>query len=53
MKNQIIKYMEKQKTVITIQVNTTEKQKLQDYASKHDLTVSQIIRKLIKDLKTN
>lgn len=36
-------------TVITIRVDEIEKQLLQEYAEDNDLTVSQIIRKLIKD----
>lgn len=35
--------------VITLRVDEIEKQLLQEYAEDNDLTVSQIIRKLIKD----
>lgn len=36
-------------TVITVRVDEIEKQLLQEYAEDNDLTVSQIIRKLIKE----
>lgn len=35
--------------VITLRIDEIEKQLLQEYAEDNDLTVSQIIRKLIKD----
>ena len=36
-------------TTITIKIDDIEKQLLQEYAEDHDLTVSQILRRLIKE----
>ena len=36
-------------TVITVRIDEIEKQLLQEYAEDNDVTVSQIIRKLIKE----
>ena len=36
-------------TTISIRINETEKEALQNYAREHDLSVSQIIRRAIKD----
>lgn len=36
--------------ILTLKIDEIEKQLLQEYAEEHDLTVSQIIRRLIKEL---
>ena len=36
--------------ILTLRIDEIEKQLLQEYAEEHDLTVSQIIRRLIKEL---
>lgn len=36
-------------TTVTIRINETEKEALQNYAREHDLSVSQVIRRAIKD----
>jgi predicted transcriptional regulator len=35
-------------TTITIRIDETEKEALQEYAKEHDLTVSQVVRRAIK-----
>lgn len=35
---------------ITIRLDENEKEALQEYAKKHDLSVSHVVRKAIKDL---
>ena len=35
--------------ILTLKIDEIEKQLLQEYAEEHDLTVSQIIRRLIKE----
>ena len=37
-------------TSITIKIDDIEKQLLQEYAEDNDLTISQVVRRLIKDL---
>ena len=37
-------------TSITIKIDDIEKQLLQEYAEENDLTISQVIRRLIKNL---
>lgn len=37
-------------TSITIKIDDVEKQLLQEYAEDNDLTISQVIRRLIKEL---
>ena len=36
-------------TTISIRIDETEKEALQKFAKEHDLTVSQVIRRAIKD----
>lgn len=36
-------------TTISIRIDETEKEALQEYAKEHDLTVSQVVRRAIKD----
>ena len=36
-------------TTVSIRINETEKEALQNYAREHDLSVSQVIRRAIKD----
>jgi antitoxin component of RelBE/YafQ-DinJ toxin-antitoxin module len=38
---------------LSIRISEEEKQLLEDYCGKNDLTMSQVIRKLIKELLTN
>ena len=35
-------------TTISIRIDETEKEALQEYAKEHDLTVSQVVRRAIK-----
>lgn len=36
-------------TTVSIRINETEKEALQNYAREHDLSVSQVIRRAIKE----
>jgi predicted transcriptional regulator len=36
-------------TTISIRIEEDEKEQLQDYAKEHDLTLSQVIRRAIRD----
>lgn len=36
-------------TTITIRIEETEKEALQEFAKEHDLSVSQVVRRAIKD----
>lgn len=36
-------------TTISVRIDETEKEMLQQFAKQHDLTVSQVIRRAIKD----
>ena len=36
-------------TTVSIRINETEKEALPEFARKHDLSVSQVIRRAIKD----
>lgn len=40
-------------TSISIRLEETEKEALQKYAKEHDLSVSQVVRKIIKDFLKN